>query len=66
MKTFFNTIFTKLQAPESSSLGPSKYARPEKKHKEYEELDPDNTPQFLKLYRGLKKDVQEKPRQGPR
>ena len=49
MKTFFKGIVTKLQSSESSSLGPSKYARPEKKYKEYEELDPDNTPQFLKL-----------------
>ena len=67
MKTFFNAIFTKLQAPESSTIEtPKKYASPEKKHKEYEEQDPDNMPAFLKLYRGLKEDIQEKPKQGPR
>ena len=67
MKTFFKGMVTKFQASESSSQGPQKlYASPEKKYKEYEEVDPDNMPPFLKLYRGLKEDIQEKPRQGPR
>ena len=66
MKTFFQAIFTKFEAPKPLLLGPQKYASPKEKYKEYEDMDPGYTPQFLKVYQGLKEDIQKIPRQGPR